>query len=138
MISGANIATSFCSIPALQATLSPRTQAQQFVGIGKRFHACVYKFLFPFYLASSLAAVTFAPGALRRNILLGSVIGVLAQAPVTKLWIAPIAIDIKTFAESKEEDEKGEELLGKWNKLSIYRMGFSVVGIGAMLAALII
>lgn len=103
-----------------------------------RFHACVYNFLFPVYLASSLAAISFAPSAVRRNILIGSVIGILAQAPATKYWIAPTAIDIKALAESEEGDEKDEELLGKWNKLSIYRMGFNVIGIGAMLVALIV
>ena len=87
---------------------------------------------------SSVAAIAFAPGTARRNILLGGFIGMLAQAPITKFWIAPIAVDIKEFSHKEGKDEDGEKLLDKWNKLSVYRMGFSVFGIGAMLAALII
>jgi hypothetical protein len=108
------------------------------VGIGKRFHAYINKFTFPFYLASSIAAISFAPGVLRRNLLFGGFIGMLAQVPITKYWIAPIAVDIKEFAQSEGKDENDEKLIEKWNKLSIYRMGFSIFGIGAMLAALVV
>jgi len=87
---------------------------------------------------SSVVAIAFAPGTARRNVLLGGFIGTLAQAPITKFWIAPIAVDIKEFSKKEEKDEEGEKLLDKWNKLNIYRMGFSVFGIGAMFAALII
>ena len=135
---GANIATSFCFIPALQESLSPRTQAQQFVGIGKRFHAYINKFLFPLYLTSSIAAISFAPGVLRRNLLFGGFMGMLAQGPITKYWIAPIAVEIKEFAQSEGKDERDEKLIEKWNRLSVYRMGFSVFGIGAIVAAIII
>jgi hypothetical protein len=137
-LSGANIATSFCFIPSLQETFSPRTQAQQFVAVGKRFHAHINTILFPVYIVSSVVAIAFAPGTVRRNILLGGFIGILAQAPITRFWIAPIAVDIKEFSQKEGKDEDGEKLLDKWNKLSVYRMGFSVFGIGAMLAALII
>ena len=95
-------------------------------------------FLFPVYVVSSVAAIVFAPGAVRRNILLGSFIGTIAQAPITKFWIAPIAVDIKEFSQKEEEAKDGENLLDKWNKLSIYRLGFSVFGIGAMVAALLV
>jgi hypothetical protein len=62
----------------------------------------------------------------------------LAQAPITKIWIAPIAVDIKEFSQKEDKPEDGEKLIDRWNKFSVYRMGFSVFGIGAMLAALII
>lgn len=62
----------------------------------------------------------------------------LAQVPVTKYRIAPIAVDIKEFAQGDEKEENGGKLLEQWNTLSIYRMGISVVGIGTILAALII
>lgn len=58
--------------------------------------------------------------------------------PITKFWIAPIAVDIKEFSQKEEKAEDGEKLLDKWNKLSIYRLGFSVFGIGAMVAALLV
>ena|SRR5438876_839165 len=137
-MAGANIATSFCFIPAIQESLSPRAQAQQFVGIGKRFHAYINKFVFPLYITSSIAAIIFAPSVLRRNLLIGGFIGTLAQGPITKYWIAPIAVDIKEFSQSEAKHPGDEKLLEKWNTLSTYRMGFSVIGIGAMLAALIV
>ena|SRR5436190_23986650 len=137
-MAGANIATSFCFIPAIHESLSPRTQAQQFVGIGRRFHAYINKFVFPLYLTSSIAAIIFAPSFLRRNLLIGGFIGTLAQGPITKYWIAPVAVDIKEFSQSEAKDTEGEKLLEKWNTLSIYRMGFSVFGIGAMLVALMV
>ena len=62
----------------------------------------------------------------------------LAQGPMTTHWIAPIAVDIKELAQNESKDEKGEKLIEKWNRWSIYRMGFSVFGIGTMLAALIV
>jgi hypothetical protein len=47
-------------------------------------------------------------------------------------------LDIKAHAESESSNDNDAKLLEKWNKLNIYRMGFSVVGIGALLAALVI
>jgi len=47
-------------------------------------------------------------------------------------------VDIKEFSQKEEKAEDGKKLIDKWNKLSVYRMGFSIFGIGAMLAALII
>jgi len=94
--------------------------------------------LFPLYLTSSIAAIAFAPSAARRTILLGGILGMLAQGPITKYGIAPIAVDIKEFAQGEEEEESGEKLLEKWNTLSIYRMGLSVVGIGTIIAALVV
>jgi hypothetical protein len=39
----------------------------------------------------------------------------LAQGPITKYWIAPIAVEIKEFAQSEGEDAKDEKLIKKWN-----------------------
>ena len=94
--------------------------------------------MFPVYIVSSVAAIAFAPGTVRRNILLAGFIGMLAQAPITTFWIAPIAVDIREFSQKEEKVEYKEKPLEKWNELSVYRMGFNVFGIATMLAALII
>jgi len=136
-LTGANVATSFCFIPALQESLCPGEQVHQFVLIGKRFHGYINKFIFPLYLVSTAAAITFAPSTLRRNIILGGLLGTMGQYPVTKYIIAPIAVEMKKLDDTQKEDG-GDELLSRWNQLSIYRLGFSFVGIGALVAAIIV
>ena len=106
--------------------------------MGRRFHASINRVTFPLYLASSVGAIAFVPSELRRNILLGGVIATLAQVPITRLWIAPIAVNIKDRAESENEEGNEEELLDTWNRLSVYRMGLNVLGLGSLIAALIV
>ena len=61
----------------------------------------------------------------------------MGQYPVTKYIIAPIAVEMKKLDDTQKEDG-GDELLSRWNQLSIYRLGFSFVGIGALVAAIIV
>jgi len=92
----------------------------------------------PVYLVSSIVAISLAPTTVRRNILIAGVITTLAQVPITRLWIAPIAVDIKEYAEAENKDEKDGGLLAKWNRLSIYRMGLNVLGLATLVAGLLV